>query len=160
MEYFLRYDFPQWKFSLYFMGCFPAETILPEPGTKEAEQFLWTLTSGTVLEFTHNHGSETDESFQVNTGNVEPHRGFGHIAMMTPDVYASCAVLEEKGIPIALPYTKYCPFSAILLCRSSLSKEAGRGTHEGSSFRAGSRWLLGGDHPSVRDFHCELSDDA
>ncbi|CAE7501744.1 GLO1, partial [Symbiodinium microadriaticum] len=93
-----KYDFPQWKFSLYFMGTFPSGTVLPEPGTAEAEQFLWNMTDGACLEFTHNHGSETDDTFKVNTGNVEPHRGFGHIAMMTPDVYASCAKLEADGV--------------------------------------------------------------
>ena len=57
------------------------------PGSKEAEEYLWN-TSLTTLELTHNHGSETDDSFQINNGNVEPHRGFGHLAVMTPDVYA------------------------------------------------------------------------
>jgi lactoylglutathione lyase len=35
---------------------------------------------------------------QVNNGNVEPHRGFGHIAVMTPDVYAASAELEAGGV--------------------------------------------------------------
>lgn len=39
------------------------------------------------LELTHNHGSEDDAAFAVSSGNVEPYRGFGHIAVMTPDVY-------------------------------------------------------------------------
>jgi lactoylglutathione lyase len=34
----------------------------------------------------------------VNNGNVEPHRGFGHLAVMTPDVYAACDELDKKGI--------------------------------------------------------------
>ena len=41
------------------------------------------------MELTHNQGSENDASFAVNNGNEEPHRGFGHIAVMTPDVYAA-----------------------------------------------------------------------
>jgi lactoylglutathione lyase len=36
--------------------------------------------------------------WQVNNGNVEPHRGFGHIAVMTKDVYAACAELEANGV--------------------------------------------------------------
>lgn len=77
-----KYDFPQWNFSLYFMGTVPEGTVLPEPGTQEAEKYLWS-TDATVLELTHNHGSETDDNFKVNNGNVEPHRGFGHLAVMT-----------------------------------------------------------------------------
>eukprot|EP01035_Chromulina_nebulosa_P055547 gene55547-76113_t len=75
-----KYDFPQWNFSLYFL------TILPEgelfdlaPGSKESEKYLWTM-NGVCLELTHNYGSESDESYKVNNGNVEPYRGFGHIA--------------------------------------------------------------------------------
>lgn len=92
-----KYDFPQWNFSLYFMTTVPDGTVLPTPGTKEAEQYLWNM-KGTCLELTHNHGSETNEDFKVNNGNVEPHRGFGHIAVMTKDVYGSCAELERNGV--------------------------------------------------------------
>eukprot|EP00294_Goniomonas_avonlea_P016195 CAMPEP_0114556202 /NCGR_PEP_ID=MMETSP0114-20121206/9167_1 /TAXON_ID=31324 /ORGANISM="Goniomonas sp, Strain m" /LENGTH=332 /DNA_ID=CAMNT_0001741399 /DNA_START=10 /DNA_END=1008 /DNA_ORIENTATION=+ len=90
-------DFPQWKFSLYFMATLPEGTIAPTPGTPEAEAFLWSF-KGVTLEFTHNHGSETDDSFTVNNGNVEPHRGFGHIAVACDDVYVACEELEKKGI--------------------------------------------------------------
>lgn len=55
------------------MAIFPEGTILPEPGTSEAEALLWNM-DGVCLEFTHNYGSENDETFQVNNGNVEPHR--------------------------------------------------------------------------------------
>lgn len=50
------------------------------------------------LELTHNYGSEVDGDFKVNSGNAEPYRGFGHIAVMTKDVYAQCAILEGKGV--------------------------------------------------------------
>ena len=93
-----KYDFPQWNFSLYFLGVPTADQLpLPEPGTKESEAFLWTMKTST-LELTHNYGSETDDAFTVNNGNVEPHRGFGHIAVMTPDVYAACEKLEAAGV--------------------------------------------------------------
>lgn len=39
-----------------------------------------------------------DSRLQVNNGNVEPHRGFGHIAVMTRDVYGECAALEADGV--------------------------------------------------------------
>ena len=34
----------------------------------------------------------------VNNGNEEPNRGFGHIAVMTPDVYAAYEELLAKGV--------------------------------------------------------------
>jgi len=91
------YDFPQWNFSLYFMAILPEGVACPKPGTKESEEFLWKM-EGVTLELTHNHGSENDADFAVNTGNVEPHRGFGHIAVMTRDVYAASAELEKAGV--------------------------------------------------------------
>jgi len=97
MKLIHKYDFPEWKFSLYFMITPPAGVTLPEPGTKAAEDYLWSM-DGVCLELTHNHGSESDDSFKVNNGNAEPHRGFGHIAMMTRDVYAACAKMETAGL--------------------------------------------------------------
>lgn len=70
---------------------------LSKTGTKESEEYLWSMPH-VCLELTHNHGSETDDSFKVNNGNVEPHRGFGHIAVSCTDVYACSAELEKKGV--------------------------------------------------------------
>lgn len=96
MKLIHKYDFPQWKFSLYFMAIPPEGTVLPECGTKASEEYLWNL-DYPVLELTHNHGSEDDDTFHVNNGNVEPFRGFGHIAVMTRDVDAACVKLEAAG---------------------------------------------------------------
>ena len=92
-----HYDFPQWNFSLYFLAILPEGFTAPPSGTSESEQFLWTF-DGTCLELTHNHDSENDASFTVNNGNVEPNRGFGHIALMTKDVYAVSEELEADGV--------------------------------------------------------------
>lgn len=97
-ELVARLDFPQWKFSLYFMGTVPEGITLPEDRTsKEAIDLLWNW-PGVLLELTHNHGTETAEENPYVSGNVEPHRGFGHVAVMTPDVYAACEVLEKNGV--------------------------------------------------------------
>jgi len=56
------------------------------------------MIQGTVLEFTHNHGTENDPNCKYNNGNVEPHRGFGHIAFSTNDVYEACQKLEAEGV--------------------------------------------------------------
>jgi lactoylglutathione lyase len=79
------------------MAILPEGEIAPEPGTPESEKYLWSF-KGVTLELTHNHGSESDPEFKVNNGNVEPYRGFGHIAVMTPDVYAASAELEANGV--------------------------------------------------------------
>jgi lactoylglutathione lyase len=61
------YDFPQWKFRLFFLAIVPPEeesALPPMPGSKEAEEYLWKF-KGVTLELTQNYGSETDESFKV-----------------------------------------------------------------------------------------------
>lgn len=58
---------------------------------------MWNF-KGVTLELTQNHGTETQDDFSVNNGNVEPHRGFGHIAMMCRDVYATSEELEANGV--------------------------------------------------------------
>ena len=108
-----RCDFPQWKFSLYFLERVrDAEAgALAEPGTIESEAYLWSM-KGATLELTHNHGSENDDNFSVWSGNSGsdlpadsplhmaggPIRGFGHIAFNVPDVYALSASLEADGV--------------------------------------------------------------
>lgn len=92
-----RYDFPEWKFALYFLAILPEGETCPPAGTPEAEAYVWNF-NGVCLELTHNYGSETDDNFSVSNGNVEPYRGFGHIAVMTRDVYATSAELEANGV--------------------------------------------------------------
>ncbi|KDQ55723.1 hypothetical protein JAAARDRAFT_327959 [Jaapia argillacea MUCL 33604] len=52
-----------------------------------------------VLELTHNHGTESDPDFQgYASGNSDPGRGFGHIAITVPDIEKACARFEELGV--------------------------------------------------------------
>lgn len=37
-------------------------------------------------------------SLKYDSGNNEPKRGFGHVAVLTNDVYAACEVLEKAGV--------------------------------------------------------------
>jgi lactoylglutathione lyase len=93
-----KYEFPEKKLSLFFLASIPPDvTSLPEPGSEEAHKTLWNW-KGTTLNLSHNHGTENDDTFKVNNGNVEPHRGFGHIAFFTDDVYAACEKLEADGV--------------------------------------------------------------
>eukprot|EP00756_Hemistasia_phaeocysticola_P030828 Hpha_TRINITY_DN16312_c1_g1::TRINITY_DN16312_c1_g1_i1::g.59589::m.59589/K01759/GLO1, gloA; lactoylglutathione lyase len=109
MELIHRADFPQWKFSVYFLELPREGQTLPKPGTAESEKYAFSM-EGTTLELTHNHGSESDDDFKVWNGNTgadasgpnkadaPAFRGFGHIAFNTDDVYASCAKLEADGV--------------------------------------------------------------
>src|ERR1700749_4398915 len=42
-------------------------------------------------------GTESDESYTVNTGNAEPHKGFGHLAISVDNIQAACKRLEDLG---------------------------------------------------------------
>jgi lactoylglutathione lyase len=81
-------DFPDNKFSLYFLAY-------DAPASLSASRH-WTDRNG-VLELTHNHGTEHDPNFTVNTGNAEPHRGFGHIAISVDNIEAACKRIEDAG---------------------------------------------------------------
>merc|ERR1712156_1165724 len=51
-----KYDFPDWKFSLYFLGILKEGQDWPEiEDTKATEKALWTMPHGmSCLELTHN----------------------------------------------------------------------------------------------------------
>jgi len=92
-----KYSFPQWEFDLYFLATIPEGTEYTlEPGTDDAHGYLWTI-QGTVLELTHNYGTETNYNFRYHAGNQEKD-GFGHVAFNCLDVYDACAKLAEKKV--------------------------------------------------------------
>ncbi|KAI1787457.1 Glyoxalase/Bleomycin resistance protein/Dihydroxybiphenyl dioxygenase [Ganoderma leucocontextum] len=52
-----------------------------------------------ILELTHNHGTESDANFQgYASGNQDPGRGFGHIAISVDDIEKACARFESLGV--------------------------------------------------------------
>ena len=76
-------------FTLYFLG-------FPHEGDVAGE--MPTHREG-VLELTHNHGTESDPNFQgYASGNSEPGKGFGHIAISVDDVEKACARFEQLGV--------------------------------------------------------------
>ena len=91
-----KIDFPTMKFSLYFLGNLTDEEVNNVP--KEIhERTAWTFKQKTMLELTHNWGSENDANLKHHDGNSEP-KGFGHIAFSVPDVYEACKRFEKYGV--------------------------------------------------------------
>jgi lactoylglutathione lyase len=91
-----RFDFPEAKFSLYFMGYLrPEDGPLPD---KPMERAAFVFSQKAMIELTHNWGTESDPNFAgYHDGNKDP-RGFGHIGISVPDVDAACARFETMGV--------------------------------------------------------------
>ena len=87
-----RFDFPEMRFSLYFLG-YPEEPV-PEDAV---ERVRWIFGQRALIELTHNHGSEDDDGVAYHNGNSEP-RGFGHIGVSVPDVSVACDRFESLGV--------------------------------------------------------------
>jgi lactoylglutathione lyase len=87
-----RFDFPDMEFSLYFMG-YPATEIPTDPG----ERAKWIFEQPALLELTHNYGTEKEDGPTYHNGNDDP-RGFGHIGISVPDVYAACERFDDMGV--------------------------------------------------------------
>ena len=96
MKLVRKNDFPGAKFSLYFLGTFNDEEIKNIPQGNE-DMRGWALSQKSILELTHNWGTEDDPNFSYHDGNQEP-RGFGHIAFKVPDVMKACKRFEQLGV--------------------------------------------------------------
>jgi lactoylglutathione lyase len=85
-----KFDFEQWKFSLYFLQ---ARGNGPDSGSSADATF----SAPGLLELTHNWGSEDDPNFHPHSGNDEP-KGYGHICIAVPDIEAACRRFEKLGV--------------------------------------------------------------
>ncbi|XP_012175731.1 lactoylglutathione lyase isoform X3 [Bombus affinis] len=93
MQLLQKLDFPEMKFSLYFLGYENPKDI----PTDKRESIEWTFSRKATLELTHNWGTETDPDPKYHNGNTEP-RGFGHIGITVPDVEKACKRFEMLNV--------------------------------------------------------------
>lgn len=87
-------DFAEWKFSLYFLAYVRDASEVPQENNANAN---YTFGRESVLELTHNWGSENLEKTPYVNGNTEP-RGFGHICVSVPDIKKACDRFEKLGV--------------------------------------------------------------
>jgi lactoylglutathione lyase len=90
-----KLDFPEMKFSLYFLARIEEGAAVPE---EVGERTAWTFSQRGILELTHNWGSEDDPAFKYHDGNAQP-QGFGHICFSVPDLGAAIRWFDENNVP-------------------------------------------------------------
>ena len=91
-----KLDFPEMKFTLYFLAYLDDRQAQMVPGD-DGHRTTFTFGREAMLELTHNWGTEDDDNFRYHDGNEEP-QGFGHIGVAVPDVYAACDRFEKLGV--------------------------------------------------------------
>jgi lactoylglutathione lyase len=94
MRVLRKLDFPEMKFSLYFLHRPQAGEEVPED---VGERTAWTFAQRGILELTHNWGTESDPAFRYHDGNAQP-QGFGHICFSVPDLDAAIRWFDDNGI--------------------------------------------------------------
>jgi len=93
MRVLRRLDFPEMKFSLYFLAR--TDEAVPED---VGERTAWTFSQRGILELTHNWGTESDPAFRYHDGNAQP-QGFGHLCFSVPDLDAAVRWFDENQVP-------------------------------------------------------------
>ncbi|CAM9286282.1 unnamed protein product [Ectocarpus sp. 6 AP-2014] len=91
------YHTPSLGKSNYYLASLRDGEAWPEAGSAEAHERLFDMQHSCV-ELEHEHGAESDPDLVYSSGNDEPHRGFGHLAFLTADVYKASEELEMAGV--------------------------------------------------------------
>lgn len=94
MRVLRKLDFPEMKFSLYFLHRAQEGEAVPEDA---GERTAWTFAQRGILELTHNWGTEGQAEFKYHDGNAQP-QGFGHICFSVPDLDAAIRWLDENQL--------------------------------------------------------------
>ncbi|KAH6696813.1 glyoxalase I [Plectosphaerella plurivora] len=90
MSVIKKLEQPEAKFDLYFLAY-------DAPGALSAGASVFDREG--IIELTHNYGTENDPEYKANTGNAEPHRGFGHVCISVDNIQAACKRIEDAGYP-------------------------------------------------------------
>ena len=93
MRVLRKFDFPEMKFSLYFLHR--SDTC--EAPQDVGERTAWTFAQEGMLELTHNWGTESDPNFKYHDGNAQP-QGFGHICFAVPDLEKAVAWFDQNNV--------------------------------------------------------------
>ncbi|MFV8570223.1 lactoylglutathione lyase [Marinobacter sp. SBS5] len=91
-----KLDFPEMKFTLYFLAYLD-DTEAAQVPADDGHRTTYTFGREAMLELTHNWGTEDDPDFSYHNGNDQP-QGFGHIGVAVPDVYRACERFEQLGV--------------------------------------------------------------
>lgn len=94
MRLLRKLDFPEMKFSLYFLAKLGSDEVVPEDVN---ERTVWTFSQRGLLELTHNWGTEEQADFQYHNGNAEP-QGFGHICFAVPNLEKAVAWFDANSV--------------------------------------------------------------
>ena len=94
MRLLRKLDFPEMKFSLYFLAVAESASHAPQD---TGERTAWTFSQAGILELTHNWGTETDAEFKYHDGNAQP-QGFGHICFSVPDLDAAVKWFDDNQV--------------------------------------------------------------
>ncbi|MGE5621578.1 MAG: lactoylglutathione lyase [Bacillota bacterium] len=93
MRVLRKLDFPEMKFSLYFLMKADDAAAPDDAGERTA----WTFSQRGILELTHNWGTESDPEFRYHDGNAQP-QGFGHICFSVPDLAAAVRWFDDNQV--------------------------------------------------------------
>ncbi|TCS35136.1 lactoylglutathione lyase [Paucimonas lemoignei] len=94
MRVLRKLDFPEMKFSLYFLAKVDKSENVPE---EIGARTQWTFSQRGILELTHNWGTEDDPSFKYHDGNADP-KGFGHICFSVPDLAEAIRWFDANNV--------------------------------------------------------------
>ncbi|KAG8880772.1 Lactoylglutathione lyase [Tulasnella sp. 331] len=87
------------KFSLYFLAFDHDNSLNDIESKSDTEKWNTVIGREGVLELTWNHGTESDPDFRgYASGNSEPGKGFGHIAVTVDDLEKACGRFEKLGV--------------------------------------------------------------
>lgn len=88
-------QFPDAKFDLYFLAKLTEEERNNLSNVDNLTAYVSRQRS--ILELTHNYGTENDAEFSYHDGNSDP-RGFGHICFSVPNLADAVKWFDENNV--------------------------------------------------------------